>query len=79
MRERIPLTLALGSLLALGGLAALTIGAYALNRETRGRHGGGVGDFSERDVGAKAGLRMITGGAVTLVSGSLMLWLHVSV
>lgn len=37
--DTIPLALALGSLLALGGLAALTIGIYALTRESRSRHG----------------------------------------
>lgn len=75
MSDTVPLTLALGSLLALSGVAAVTLGVYALTRGGRDLPKGGS---FERDVHAKAGLRMITCGAVTLVLGSLMLWLHVS-
>jgi hypothetical protein len=75
--DTVPLTLALGSLLALSGLAALALGVYVLARGGRSRHGG-MGGFSGRDVHAAAGLRIITGGSLTLILGSLVLWLHVS-
>lgn len=73
-----PLGLAFGSALALGGLGALAFGVYALVRGGRDQSGGGLGGFSERDIHAIAGLRMVAGGAVSLVFGALLLWSYFS-
>jgi hypothetical protein len=74
--DAIPGTLALGVLFVLGGLSGLTFGVYALARGGRRERGGGLGGFSERDIHAIAGLRMLAAGAVALVVGSLLLWSH---
>lgn len=62
MLQLVPVGLALGCLLALGGLGALAFGVYALARGGRDQRGGGLGGFSERDIHAIAGLRMVAGG-----------------
>jgi hypothetical protein len=65
-------------LLALGGLAGLAVGHYALLRGGRGQQGGGLGPFSERGVHAVAGLRMIVGGVVIFFFGIVILWSYFS-
>lgn len=70
--ELIPLPLALGLLLTLGGLVGLGFGIYALVRGGRGQRGG-LGPIPERGIHAIAGLRMLVGGAVTLVLGVIAL------
>ena len=72
--QLVPLGAALGIALALGGLGALAFGVYALVRGGRDQSGGGLGGFSERDIHAIAGLRMVAGGAVSLAFGALLLW-----
>jgi hypothetical protein len=74
----VPLGLELGMALALGGLGALAFGVYALVRGGRDQSGGGLGGFSERDIHAIAGLRMVAGGVVSLIFGALLLWSHFS-
>jgi hypothetical protein len=44
----------------------------------RDQSGGGLGGFSERDIHAIAGLRMVAGGVVSLVFGALLLWSYFS-
>ncbi len=72
--QLVPLGLAFGITLALGGLGALAFGVDALVRGGRDQNGGGLIGFSERDVHAIAGLRMVAGGVVSLVFGALLLW-----
>ena len=74
----VPLGLELGMALALGGLGALAFGVYALVRGGRDQSGGGLGGFSERDIHAIAGLRIMAGGGVSLVFGALLLWSYFS-
>ena len=69
----VPPTLALGLLLALGGLVGLGFGVFALLRGGRGQRGGGIGPIPERGIHVIAGLRMLVGGAVILVLGILAL------
>ena len=76
--QLVPLGLAFGIALALGGLGALAFGIYALVRGGRDQSGGGLGGFSERDIHAIAGLRMVAGGVVSLVFGALLLWSYFS-
>jgi hypothetical protein len=76
--QLVPLGLELGMALALGGLGALAFGVYALVRGGRDQSGGGLGGFSERDIHAIAGLRMVAGGVVSLIFGALLLWSHFS-
>ena len=76
--QLVPLDLAFGSALALGGLGALAFGVYALVRGGRNQSGGGLGGFSERDIHAIAGLRMVAGGVASLVFGALFLWSYFS-
>lgn len=78
MLQLVPVGLALGCLLALGGLGALAFGVYALARGGRDQRGGGLGSFSERDIHAIAGLTMVAGGVVALVFGVLLLWSYFS-
>lgn len=68
-----PPILALGLLLTLGGLVGLGFGVFALLRGGRGQRGGGIGPIPERGIHVLAGLRMLVGGAVTLVLGILAL------
>lgn len=75
--ELIPLTLGLGLLLTLGGLAGLGFGIYALGWGGRGQRGG-VGPISERGIHAVAGLRMLVGGAVALILGMSVIWSYFS-
>lgn len=70
--ELIPLPLALGLLLTLGGLVGLGFGIYALIWGGRGQRGG-LGPIPERGIHAIAGLRMLVGGAVALVLGIIAL------
>lgn len=72
----VPTTLAGGILLTLVGLAGLAYGLYAMVRGGRGESGGGLGPIPERGVHVVAGLRMLAGGAVTLVVGMLALWYY---
>ena len=72
--QLVPLGPAFGITLALGGLGALAFDVYALVRGGRDENGGGLGGFSGRDIHAIAGLRMVAGGAVSLVFGALLLW-----
>ena len=72
--QLVPVGLAFGIALALGGLGALAFGLYALVRGGRNQRGGGLGGFSERDIHAIAGLRMAAGGVVSLIFGALLLW-----
>ncbi len=74
----VPLGLAFGIALALGGLGALAFGVYALVSGGRNQSGGGLGGFSERDIHAIAGLRMVAGGVVSLIFGALLLWSYFS-
>jgi hypothetical protein len=76
--QLVPLGLAFGIALALGGLGALAFGVYALVRGGRNQSGGGLGGFSERDIHAIAGLRMVAGGVVSLIFGALLLWSYFS-
>ncbi len=76
--ELIPLTLAVGLLLTLGGLVGLGFGIYALLWGGRGQRGGGLGSISERGIHAIAGLRMLVGGAVALILGIMALWSYFS-
>jgi hypothetical protein len=77
--QLVPLGLAFGITLALGGLGALAFGIYApLVRGGRDQSGGGLGGFSERDIHAIAGLRKVAGGVVSLVFGALLLWSYFS-
>ena len=66
--ELIPLTLGLGLLLTLGGLVGLGFGIYALGWGGRGQRGG-LGPIPERGIHAIEGLRMLVGGAITLLLG----------
>ena len=75
--ELIPLTLGLGLLLTLGGLAGLGFGIYALGWGGPGQRGG-VGPISERGIHAVAGLRMLVGGAVALILGMSVIWSYFS-
>ena len=75
--ELIPLTLALGLLLTLGGLVGLGFGIYALGWGGRGQRGG-LGPIPERGIHAIAGLRMLVGGAITLVLGIIAIWTYFS-
>ena len=77
MSDTVPFMLALGSLLALSGLTALAFGVYALARAERGR-GGDLGGSPVRESHARMGIRVVIGGAVILVLGASVLWLHVS-
>lgn len=70
--ELIPLPLALGLLLTLGGLVGLGFGIYALVWGGRGQRDG-LGPIPERGIHAIAGLRMLVGGAVALVLGTITL------
>lgn len=63
-----PVALGLGLLLTLGGLAGPAFGVYALVWGGRGQRGG-LGGFSERDIHAIAGLRMLGGGVAAIVVG----------
>jgi hypothetical protein len=76
--QLVPVSLAFGIALALGGLGALAFGVYALVRGGRDQSEGGLGGFSERDIHAIAGLRMVAGGVVSLVFGALLLWSYFS-
>jgi hypothetical protein len=71
--ELIPLPLALGLLLILGGLAGLGFGIYALRWGGRGQRGG-LGPIPERGIHAIAGLRMLAVGAITLILGIIVIW-----
>jgi hypothetical protein len=76
--QPIPLTLAVGLLLTLGGLVGLGFGIYALVWGGREQRGGGLGPIPERGIHALAGLRMIAGGAVALILGIIALWSYFS-
>lgn len=77
MSDTVPFMLALGVLLALSGLTALAFGIYALIRVERVRNGGLDGSL-ERNSHVTTGMRVVTGGAITLVLGASVLWLHVA-
>ena len=77
MSDTVPFMLALGVLLALSGLIALAFGIYALIRVERGRSGG-LDASPERNSHVTTGMRVVTGGAIALVLGASVLWLHVS-
>jgi hypothetical protein len=64
----IPLSLAMGLLLSLGGLLALGFAIYALGWGGRGQRGG-LGTIPERSIHAVAGLRMLVVGTISLVLG----------
>ena len=66
--ELIPLPLAMGLFLTLGGLVGLGFGLYAILRGGRGQSGG-LGPIPERGIHAIAGVRMLVGGAVALIIG----------
>ena len=66
--ELIPITLGLGLLLTLGGLVGLGFGIYALGWGGRGQRGG-LGPIPERGIHAIAGVRMLVGGAISLLLG----------
>jgi hypothetical protein len=76
--QLVPVGLAFGIVLALGGLGALAFGVYALVRGGRNQSGGGLGGFSERDIHSIAGLRMVGGGVVSLILGALLVWSYFS-
>ncbi len=65
--------LALGILLILAGVVALSFGLYALVRGGRGQRGG-VGPLSERGVHVVGGVRMTVMGALGLAAGVYLLW-----
>jgi hypothetical protein len=65
--------LALGTLLALAGVAGLVVGAYALLRGGRGQEGG-IGPIPERGVHIVAGIRMAVIGTLSLAAGIYLLW-----
>ncbi len=65
--------LALGTLLALAGVAGLVVGAYALLRGGRGQEGG-IGPIPERGVHVVAGIRMAIIGVLSLAAGIYVLW-----
>jgi len=73
--QLVPVGLAFGIALALGGLA---FDVYALVRGGRGQNGDGLGGISKRDIHAIAGLRMVAGKVVSLVFGALLLWSYLS-
>lgn len=75
--ELVPLPLAMGLFLTLGGLVGLSFGLYALLRGGRGQSGG-LGPISERGIHAIAGIRMLVGGVVALVLGITALWSYFS-
>ena len=75
--ELITLSLALGLLLTLVGLAGLGFGLYALVWGGRGQRGG-LGPIPERGVHAIAGVRMLVGGVVTFLLGIIALWTYFS-
>ena len=62
------MTLAAGVLLLLLGLMGVGYGTYALLRGGRGQEGG-LGPIPERAIHAVAGVRMLVGGAVTILLG----------
>ncbi len=66
--DLIPLPLAMGLFLTLGGLVGLGFGLYAILRGGRGQSGG-LGPIPERGIHAIAGVRMLVGGAVALIIG----------
>ncbi len=70
--ELIPLPLALGLLLTLGGLIGLGFGLYALLRGGRGQSGG-LGPIPERGIHAISGIRMLAAGTVALILGAMAL------
>ncbi len=76
--DLIPLPLAMGLFLTLGGLVGLGFGLYAILRGGRGQSGGGLGPIPERGIHAIAGVRMLVGGAVALVLGIMALWSYFS-
>jgi hypothetical protein len=76
--ELIPLPLAMGLFLTLGGLVGLGFGLYALRAGGRRGRSGGLGPIPERGIHAIAGLRMLAGGAVALVLGIIALWSYIS-
>jgi hypothetical protein len=57
---------------------ALAFGVYALARGGKDENRGGLSGFSERDIHAIAGLRMIAGGVAALAFGALLLWSYFS-
>ncbi len=59
------------------GMTGLGFGLYALVCGGRGRSGG-LSPIPERGVHAVAGLRMLVGGAVSLVLGIIALWSYLS-
>ena len=73
----IPLPLALGVLLILGGLTGLGFGIYALVWGGRGQRGS-LGPIPERGIHAIAGLRMLAVGTVALILGLIALWSYFS-
>ena len=75
--ELIPLPLAMGLFLTLGGLVGLGFGLYAILRGGRGQSGG-LGPIPERGIHAIAGVRMLVGGAVALVLSVIALWSYFS-
>ena len=75
--ELIPLPLAMGLFLTLGGLVGLGFGLYAILRGGRGQSGG-LGPIPERGIHAIAGVRMLVGGAVALVLGVIAVWSYFS-
>ena len=75
--ELVPLPLAMGLFLTLGGLVGLSFGLYALLHGGRGQSGG-LGPISERGIHAIAGIRMLVGGVVALVLGITALWSYFS-
>jgi len=76
--QLIPLTLAVGLLLTLGGLVGLGFGIYALVWGGQGQRGGALGPIPERGIHAIADLRMIVGGAVALILSTIALWSYFS-
>ncbi len=75
--DLIPLPLAMGLFLTLGGLVGLGFGLYAILRGGRGQSGG-LGPIPERGIHAIAGVRMLVGGAVALIIGIAALWSYFS-
>ena len=75
--QLVPLPLAFGIVFVLVGLGAPAFGVYALARGGKDDKDG-LGGFSERDIQAMAGLRMIAGGVAALFFGILLLWWYFS-
>ncbi len=69
-----PPGLAIGGLLSLVGIAALSFAIYALLLGGRGQSGGGIGPLSERGIHVVAGIRMLVLGSLSLAGGAYLIW-----